>query len=305
MTKKRLLPALLAVILVVLLSACGCKHESWTDADCVTPKTCGQCGETEGEPAGHDYLEADCVTPKKCSLCGETEGQPLGHDWLEAECLTPKTCAHCGLTEGEPAGHDWLDATTEEPRTCARCAVTEGERIMTDPRFTTAANEMLFGVWEGLLTVPADSLDMGLRHTDAMLEMTYRVEFFPDGTMTVKRVPVDDAEFVRAMVASEVEYVYLRFEYDGYTRKEADAAIRKTYDQTMEEYVAEQLGIVDVEALFRDRVEQYVYYLEDGNLYRAPDWSSRMTANACAVENGVLLLSLDGGEAAAFAPAEE
>lgn len=302
MKLKRILPAILVFALV--LSGCFCGHKQWLEADCVTPKTCAKCGETEGEALGHDFLDAACLTPKTCAACGETEGDALGHNWLDAACLIPKTCEACGLTEGEALGHDWLDATTEAPATCARCGETEGEPIITDPRFTTAANQALFGVWEGVLTVPADSLNMGLGGIGAMIDLSYRVEFFPDGTMTVIRRPVDNDQFVHVMVAVEVEKVYGLFEWDYYTRAEADAAIRKTYDMTMEEYVAMQMGPVDVDALFADRVEEYVYYLEGETLYRAGSWSGKMTANACTPEIGCLTLSLDGGEAGVFTNAE-
>lgn len=302
--KKIFLASALLALMLCFLTACGCDHEAWNSADCLNPKTCESCGETEGEPAGHDWRSADCDSPKTCAACGETEGEPAAHIWQEAVCEIPKTCTACGKTEGEPAGHSWLDATTEEPQTCERCGLTEGERIVTDPRFTTAANQQLFGVWEGVLIVPASSLDMGIDGVKADIQMSYRVEFFPDGSMTVERKPVDADEFVRAMVASEVEYVYLRFEWDGYSRGEANAAIQKTYDMTMEEYVAEQMGLVDVEELFRDRVETYVYYLEGETLFRAPDWSKKMSSNPCTWENGKLLLSLDNGEAAEFTKAE-
>jgi hypothetical protein len=145
---------------------------------------------------------------------------------------------------------------------------------------------------------------MGIDGVKVNVDLNYRVEFFPDGTMTVERKPVDAEEFVRVMVASEVEYVYLRFEWDGYSRGEADAAIKKTYDMTMEEYVAEQMGLVDVEELFRDRLETYVYYADGGNLCRASGWDRKMTKNPFAWENGNLLLSLDGGEMAQFTKAE-
>ena len=303
MKKIFLVSALLALMLCIL-TACGCDHEVWNDADCTTPKTCESCGETEGEPAGHDWHDADCDSPKTCTVCGETEGEPAAHIWQEAACEIPKTCTACGKTEGEPAGHVWLDATTEAPSTCEICGLTEGERIVTDARFTTDANRLFFGVWEGVLNVPASSLDMGIDGVKANVDLYYRVEFFPDGTMTVERKPVDADEFVRVMVASEVEYVYLRFEWDGYSRGEADAAIKKTYDMTMEEYVAEQMGLVDVEELFRDRVETYVYYADGENLYRASGWDRKMTPNPFAWENGNLLLSLDGGEMAPLTKTE-
>ena len=35
---------------------------------------------------GHVWTEATCTEPKTCSKCGETEGQPLGHDIVNGVC---------------------------------------------------------------------------------------------------------------------------------------------------------------------------------------------------------------------------
>lgn len=100
--KKRII-TVLTTLSIGALTLVGCGHEHvWTEADCVTPKTCSECGEIEGEALGHTFVEADCVTAKTCSVCGETEGAPLGHDWTLATFDAPKTCSVCGETEGEP-----------------------------------------------------------------------------------------------------------------------------------------------------------------------------------------------------------
>ncbi|MDE5883477.1 MAG: hypothetical protein K2H29_00110 [Oscillospiraceae bacterium] len=111
----------------LLLTGCACKHEEWTEATCVTPKTCVSCEITEGEPIDHEWTEADCENPKTCASCGLTEGEPTDHEWTNANCINPKTCASCGLTEGEPTGeHTWQDATMDNPKTCKICDETEG-----------------------------------------------------------------------------------------------------------------------------------------------------------------------------------
>ena len=43
------------------------KGHKWVDADCDDPKTCSSCGETEGEPIGHDYVDGEC------KVCGEVD----------------------------------------------------------------------------------------------------------------------------------------------------------------------------------------------------------------------------------------
>lgn len=95
-----------ALAMCVMLTGCGHKH-TWVEATCTEPRTCTECGETEGEPLGHTWVEATCTEPKHCSVCGETEGEPLGHTWIEANYQDPKTCSVCGATEGEPLPADF------------------------------------------------------------------------------------------------------------------------------------------------------------------------------------------------------
>ena len=95
---------LLAGITILLV---GCLHmHKWVDATCTEPKTCSECGETKGEPLGHDFADATCTEPKKCIRCGEVQGDPLGHnvkDWItttKPTCTNPGertgTCSVCG-----------------------------------------------------------------------------------------------------------------------------------------------------------------------------------------------------------------
>ncbi len=97
---KRKVCYLIALLCVCVLAGCGHNHV-WKDADCNSPKTCEECGETEGEALGHDYREATCTEPKTCSRCKATEGEALGHRFLEATYVAPATCEACGITEGE------------------------------------------------------------------------------------------------------------------------------------------------------------------------------------------------------------
>ncbi len=50
----------------------------------------------------HTWLDATCTEPRACSTCGETEGEPLGHDMQPATFDEPAFCLRCGYTEGEP-----------------------------------------------------------------------------------------------------------------------------------------------------------------------------------------------------------
>jgi len=126
--KKQWIILAITILMVFMLSGCACKHE-WTEATCLTPKTCTKCEETEGEALGHSFADADCVTPKTCSVCSATEGEALGHTFVDADCVTPKTCSVCAATEGEALGHTWVDADCVTPKTCSVCAATEGEAL--------------------------------------------------------------------------------------------------------------------------------------------------------------------------------
>lgn len=77
---KKLVLLALALAMVFSMAACGCDHQ-WQEADCITPKTCSKCGETEGEAAGHtprewivSGVDTDNLTMTldlPCDVCGE------------------------------------------------------------------------------------------------------------------------------------------------------------------------------------------------------------------------------------------
>ena len=106
-----------------------CTHSNTTPATCTTPKTCTDCGATEGEALGHSYSDATCTTPKTCTVCGATDGEALGHSYSDATCTTPKTCTVCGATDGEALGHSYSDATCTTPKTCSVCGLSEGDAL--------------------------------------------------------------------------------------------------------------------------------------------------------------------------------
>lgn len=77
---------LVAAAAFVFFTFSSCHQHTWVPADCVTPKTCSGCGETEGEPLGHDYSwetvrEATCSRKGKeegtCSVCGKKKYEDI------------------------------------------------------------------------------------------------------------------------------------------------------------------------------------------------------------------------------------
>ena len=125
---KKAISLLLALSIVFTLCACGHKH-TWLEATCTKPKTCSECGETEGEALGHTWEEATCTKPKTCSVCGETEGKALGHQATPASCTEASICSICGEIISEATGHEWKDATAGRPKTCIKCGLTEGDPL--------------------------------------------------------------------------------------------------------------------------------------------------------------------------------
>lgn len=108
-------------ILFMCISFVSCKKEnepfnepehihSFLPADCYSPKTCSECGETEGEPKSHDFkciiellptCTEDGEIDYECTLCHGTKFvivPKLDHLFDDE---TPKRCEICHMVEGE------------------------------------------------------------------------------------------------------------------------------------------------------------------------------------------------------------
>ena len=83
------------------------EFHNFKEATCTAPKTCTDCGATEGEALGHYYLPATCLSPSKCFRCGDEVGEGGSHDYIEATCTTPKTCRYCNEVVGTANGHNY------------------------------------------------------------------------------------------------------------------------------------------------------------------------------------------------------
>ena len=107
----------LALAGMVLAVTCGCGEAHshiWTEATCITPKTCSECGATEGDPLGHSLNDKVIVTEQTCAVDGVVEG----------------TCTRCGetVTEVLPAtgDHQVSTWTTTTQATCTEPGSEEG-----------------------------------------------------------------------------------------------------------------------------------------------------------------------------------
>lgn len=289
---RKLSLIILLVLCMSMLSGCFCKHETWHDATCETPKTCAECGETEGEALGHVWMAATCETPKTCEQCGLTNGEAKGHAWEEATCETPKTCTNCALTSGEALGHDWQDATTENPKTCATCQLTEGDRIITDERFTTASTAALQGKWGIDNTLTAE--DLGLSELEKPLVITFVVEFCNDGNLKMYETVADEALFWDVIIDISAESMYAEFAAQGIDRATADQAMVETYGVGIEAYLQETLSGLSIndlmESIMGSISGQGVYYVENGVLYSGFSWESEMDEDEFTVDGDKLYI---------------
>lgn len=289
--KKRILMVVLVLVLALALAACGCKHEVWNDADCVNPKTCAECGETEGAPLGHTWMAATCEAPKTCEVCAATEGEALGHSWSDATCEAPKTCTTCKLTEGEALGHAWQDATTEAPKTCATCGLTEGERIITDSRFTTAATADIQGIWSCEFTANGEL--MGLEDFDGEFGCVITLNFGNDGTMNMEFGSKDDKEFENAFRQYLVDSLYAELADAGYSKEAADQAMIDEMGIDIPQYAALMMNEIDLAAFFDALNYDFVYYVDAGSLYLGMSWKMEMEPTPFTIDGDTLTLDDD------------
>lgn len=285
--KKSILVCLLALVMVLAMTGCACEHV-WQDANCVNPKTCSECGETEGAPLGHTWKAATCTEAKTCETCGAVEGEAKGHTWVEATCTEAKTCSECKLTEGEALGHVWQDATTEAPKTCATCAATEGERIITDERFTTASAAPVLGTWRIQETMTG--ADLGLADSELTVPCTTTYVFGPAGDAKIQMMPDDPAAFMTMMEDAMVKSLYAEFAQQGLNESQSDAAMLATYGLDVKGYAASLMASISVEDLFAVYGLEGVYYVQDGKIYLGMDWDSAMEPEVFVVDGDKLLL---------------
>lgn len=305
--KKRIYTILIALACLLILAGCGCEHE-WVEADCDSPMTCALCEETEGAPLGHSWMAATCDAPKTCENCGETEGEAKGHFWEEATCTQAKTCNVCKSTEGEALGHTWEEATTELPKTCSVCQLTEGEKLDVDPRFTTAATKEIQGRWSANATIPAEEL--GMEDLIDQLDCTLFYEFGNDGVGKMSMEAEDYHAFIEVSRQFGIDAMYAEFAAMGIGQNEANELMKQTYGMTIEEMVDASLAEVDLEEYFAEFYVEFVYYVEDGEIYISEfGWEAEFDSSAFAIEDGKLIIEddtlFDGGEPLVWTRVEE
>ena len=132
---KYIIFSVVALLLVSLriISQCErkCKHE-WKEATCTEPKTCTNCGETEGNSLWHDYV-GNCEEYGRCTRCGDTLPTKYSHRY-EGNCEKHGTCIDCGQISPEPLEHIWNGNIHTGDMSCSRCkkSITDKDISQTD-----------------------------------------------------------------------------------------------------------------------------------------------------------------------------
>lgn len=211
-------------------------------------------------------------------------------EWSDPTCTAPKTCIKCGETEGEPLGHIWQPRTTEVPETCSRCAATQGERIITDPRFTTAATIDFYGTWKGTSNISGNIISEGL---DASMPVEITMTLGNDSSMNIYIIGHDTKafeksarEFLRAKLEAEIDGLGL----EQFTFEEAMLII---YDTTAEAYVNAQMDALDLTALTEGHTIEGVYYVEGDQFHAGLGWDADLNSFPFQLSGDTLLIQGD------------
>lgn len=303
--KNRIIAIFVILTCVLCLSACSCSHESWVEAEETGATVCENCGIFICDVDGHTWAAATCETPKTCEGCKLTDGEALGHSWSDADCENAKTCGTCFATEGNSLGHSWIDATTEAPKTCETCFATEGERIITDERFKTSECSMLFGTWEGILSLSGDEFEFGFGDYLEVFDCIYSINFSNDGKMTITIRPADEKQFTDAMVAYTVDYFYEEMAASGFSAADVDALMEQSFGMTVEEYMGVEMASMDIAELFSAFSVNFVYFVEGNQMFIGLTWDA-MEMDFYTLEGETLYLPIDeSGEDTVFTRVSE
>ena len=129
---------------------------AWADATCVAPKTCGTCQATEGEAAGHNFVEGTCSvcgTPET-HVCNFVAGETVDPTCTEAG-YTVYSCT-CGATENrdEVAATGHTELTETNPASCSAAGSTVVTCEVCEETLSTTVLPQLDHTWgtEGVYT---------------------------------------------------------------------------------------------------------------------------------------------------------
>ena len=128
--KIRLLALLTLLSMLLSLVSCDVISGFMSSEDSGTGDTARLPGEEntpEPEPEHeHVWRIANCIKPERCD-CGETRGEPLGHNMTEATCTEYAVCITkgCGYVDDQLDHHTVRYVHNDEGKSCLVCAVCE------------------------------------------------------------------------------------------------------------------------------------------------------------------------------------
>ena len=291
-------------------NSCGYIRETthaWTDADCVTPKTCSECGATEGEALGHtevtdEAVEPDCTNTgltegSHCETCGttliaqETVGA-LGHTPKEAvqENLVPETCVadgsydavvYCEVCETEVSReakvltatgvHDYSIVTSRKEPTC-----TASGYVMAKCSMCSAPKKT---------TVPA----LGHRETT----LTYKESVLTLDTL--QAASLKNSTYIDVIGTEEILY-----RVDNIAQIAADANVLESIiaSEDFRTYAAQVLGIGTDD--LENRTQELAAQLADNSGISMEDAVAEVTLNMAVMYAADGVTAMDEGERKAF-----
>lgn len=213
-------------------------------------------------------------------------------EWLPATCDTPETCSECGKTKGEALGHVWVAATTENPQTCSACGATTGKRIITDPRFTTAATADLQGNWFTHISVPGSLF--GFEDFQELLHVRFLIQLHNDGSMGMEFTVTNNQQFSAALATYLQDDLYAEFSESELTPDEIEEAIVSTYGMTAEQYIATIMDGLDFNSIISMlNSVTGVYYVENNQFFTGIGWDSNLEPITFSLNEDTLVLQND------------
>ncbi|MBR3963445.1 MAG: hypothetical protein IKK14_07975 [Oscillospiraceae bacterium] len=110
----------LAILMVLGLSACGHEHVPGPAATCTTHQICTECEEILVEATGHrPGPSATCLEPQVCERCGKELSPKLDHvSKKAATCTEGEICIGCGTEITPKLGH-----SINEKNACSTCGL--------------------------------------------------------------------------------------------------------------------------------------------------------------------------------------
>lgn len=266
-------------------SLCGCGHQhTWKEATCITPKTCSECGETEGNPVEHIWIAATCTEAKICKNCETTDGVALGHTLGKEKIVQKVNCAQDGITEsmcsvcGEtfrnttPAtgNHKIKEWKTTKNATCTKKGTKKGACSVCKETTTKSIPKTKHVDDNNWVIIEAVSVDGdGLKGTHCkncgkvMREKTISLTVEERNAIREAENYIDTMPFSRSGLIDQLEY-------EGYSTESAVMAVDSLNINWKEQAAREAKNYIDTMSFSRSGlIDQLLYegYTQEQALY--------------------------------------